>query len=331
MTSFTINTSSAVEQSLSYSEIGVVTQNGSIITDTAAITMTGASDLTNAGLIISEETGVLVQTFAAYIQNSGFIGGTIALNFTANAPGFKVLSNSGTIDSSAPTSDAIRVASGGLMLTNTGDILAAETAIQIGSGSSAQSNRIINHGNILAQGLSAISCDDDKDMIFNSGLIVGNISPGDGDDILRNIGMIEGRILAGEGNDLIDSRGGTINGAIIGGAGRDTMRGGLGEDMFTFYFTTDSANGINNRDIITNFDRREDLIDLLAIDAKVAQANDQAFVFRGTKAFSGLGQCRIRDLGADVIVELNTLGGKAPEFSLYLKGVGSLNATDFIL
>jgi hypothetical protein len=332
MTAFNINSLVTAEQTLTYAETGVITQNGALVTDNSAVVMTNASNLTNAGLIMSGNVAVLAQTFAAYIQNSGHIGGQVkAFSFSAVTPGSKVLQNTGTIFGNDPTGEAITCASGGLRLTNSGTIEAADNAIYINTGNAAEVNSIINQGSILAHGMNAIITDEDQDRVFNSGLITGNISLGSGNDNLRNTGMIHGRILGGEGNDMIDTRDGTVDGAIIGGAGRDTMRGGLGEDAFTFFFTTDSGPGANNRDLITNFDRREDLIDLSAIDAKVAQNNDQAFVFRGTKAFSGLGQCRIRDLGADVIVELNTLGGKASEFSLYIKGVGSLNATDFIL
>jgi serralysin len=71
---------------------------------------------------------------------------------------------------------------------------------------------------------------------------------------------------AGEGDDI-----------LLGNAGSDTLTGGWGADRFVFRAAADSSGGA--RDIITDFDRSSDLIDLSQIDADVHAAGDQGFTF----------------------------------------------------
>jgi serralysin len=120
---------------------------------------------------------------------------------------------------------------------------------------------------------------------------------------------------------------------LDGGAGRDRMAGGTGADVFVFTAVTESGNGTTKRDTITDFDGREDLLDLSAIDAAAATAGNQSFTFIGTAAFSAEGQIRVEQSGADVIVFVNTSGTKKAEMSFMLSDVlvGELSAADFLL
>jgi hypothetical protein len=57
-------------------------------------------------------------------------------------------------------------------------------------------------------------------------------------------------------------------------------------------------------------------------------------IYRHGLAFTDAGQVRINDVaGADVIVEVNTGGSLAPDFSIRLTGttLSSMNAGDFVL
>jgi hypothetical protein len=78
-----------------------------------------------------------------------------------------------------------------------------------------------------------------------------------------------------------------------------------------------------------------DKIDLLTIDADTSKGGNQAFTFRGTKAFNGAGQVRLKKSGSNVIIQGNTGGSAAPEFEIVLKGLGSnigqIAKTDFKL
>lgn len=132
------------------------------------------------------------------------------------------------------------------------------------------------------------------------------------------------RLTAGGGNDTLD-----------GGAGNDTLEGGAGQDRYVlasggndvliFRSVAESAVGAT-RDVVTGF-TAGDKIDLRAIDANTALANDQAFTFIGTAAFTAAGQARF----AGGLLQLSNDADTVAEFELLLSGVASVVASDFLL
>jgi hypothetical protein len=128
------------------------------------------------------------------------------------------------------------------------------------------------------------------------------------------------------GNDILKGLAG--NDTLIGNAGRDTQTGGTGSDTFAFLSKTHSPNNAQ-RDIITDFDKggTGDRID-------VSKLFGPKMAYIHNAAFSAAGQVRINDIaGPDVIVEANTGGSLAADFSVRLKAttLGSMNQGDFIL
>jgi Ca2+-binding RTX toxin-like protein len=124
---------------------------------------------------------------------------------------------------------------------------------------------------------------------------------------------------------------------IFGGAGADKLNGGLGKDELTggnaadrFIFSAKSHSVVGaNADRIMDFDdvNTGDRIDLSALFATT-------MVYRHAAAFTAAGQVRINDVaGADVVVEVNTGGTLAPDFSIRLVNttLASMNAGDFVL
>ena len=65
----------------------------------------------------------------------------------------------------------------------------------------------------------------------------------------------------------------------------------------------------------------------------IGGGGDEAFSFIGTAGFTGVGQLRVTQVGADTLVQGNTAGGSGAEFEIRLAGVtaSSLVAEDFIL
>lgn len=117
---------------------------------------------------------------------------------------------------------------------------------------------------------------------------------------------------------------------LIGGMGADVLTGDGGADQFMFAFTTDSRATV--ADTITDFVSGVDLIDLGAIDANSALADDQAFGFIGTGAFTKVaGQLRYEIAGGDAKLLGDINGDGRADFALLLSGVSSLTANDFIL
>jgi Ca2+-binding RTX toxin-like protein len=138
-------------------------------------------------------------------------------------------------------------------------------------------------------------------------------------------------------NDANVLRGGLGNDTLNGGLGRDTMTGGAGNDIFVYNRTTESPAG-SNRDVITDFQRGFDKIDLSAIDANPFNAflsfnpND-AFTWKGLNGLiSGIGQVRYIQSGANLLLQANTdFNFGNFELEIQLNALSSLSSTDVIL
>ncbi|MCX7256577.1 MAG: calcium-binding protein, partial [Polaromonas sp.] len=82
------------------------------------------------------------------------------------------------------------------------------------------------------------------------------------------------------GNDILN--GGAGNDVLTGGLGADQLTGGTGADRFDFNLLTETGLTSTTWDTITDFKTSElDKIDLLNVDANIALAGDQAFIFLG--------------------------------------------------
>ena len=161
--------------------------------------------------------------------------------------------------------------------------------------------------------------------IDGTGNALGNVIRGNsGDNTLRGL---DGNDLlkGGAGNDRLI--GGDDKDRLLGGAGKDTMSGNSGEDRFLFRSASDSAVGAN-RDVITDFDRSEDQIDLRSIDADSRARGNQEFDFIGSRGFT-------RDAGevrfSGGILSGDVNGDGRADFEVALTGVTNLSVDDFLL
>ena len=151
-----------------------------------------------------------------------------------------------------------------------------------------------------------------------------------GDDIERlRAGSDSGLILTGNGGDN-RIMGGAGDDVIIGGLGKDTLTGGDGDDVFKYLAMSDSGPTGATRDTITDF-TAGDKIDLSAIDAIDGGGHD-SFTFIGGGRFTAAGQLRVTTTAAgDTLIQANTGGTNAADFSILLKGDHTLTAADFKL
>jgi len=83
------------------------------------------------------------------------------------------------------------------------------------------------------------------------------------------------------------------------------------------------------RDVISNFVRGEDRIDLSTIDANLLVLNDQAFHFVSTYSANASGQVKY----SNGVIQISTDADSQVEYEIGLIGVAPtlLSATDFIL
>jgi len=141
-----------------------------------------------------------------------------------------------------------------------------------------------------------------------------------GDDTLIGVNGADS-LSGGAGNDSLN--GGAGNDTLIGGAGADTLTGGANNDLFVISTASDSGTSATTRDLITDFTRGADQID-------VSQMGLGTFQFIGTAAFTAAMQIRYNLAGGQTIVEGNTSGFSGAEFSIALTGSNALTAADFI-
>jgi Ca2+-binding RTX toxin-like protein len=152
-------------------------------------------------------------------------------------------------------------------------------------------------------------------------------------------------ITGGAGNDVLSGAagndsliGGAGNDTLIGGAGADRLSGGVGADVFRLSATTESGLTAALRDVITDFQKGADRIDLSIIDASMTAAGNNAFTFVGRTGITAVGQLNMAFDAASntTVISGNVSGTTAPEFTLallgnYTTGVNALTATDFLL
>lgn len=144
-------------------------------------------------------------------------------------------------------------------------------------------------------------------------------------------------ILGGGGNDRLD--GGTGNDSLSGGDGLDTLIGGAGKDVLTgnagndtFDFNALSEMGITSAtwDVISDFVRGQDKVDLSTLDANVATVANDAFsgtLIASSASFSVAGQLKL----SGGVLYGNTDADADAEFAIQMTGMTVISATDFIL
>jgi Ca2+-binding RTX toxin-like protein len=263
--------------------------------------------------------GVEVETLGALNQLS-----TTPLNFTGNEfdqsivgnAGDNILTGGGGNDDlnglgglntmiGGTGDDIYRVRSGDVIVETAGegdDMIRAYTSYTLESGVSVETIATKNGYSTEALDLAGNE--------FNQTIVANN-----GANVLSGMGGSD-NLLGLEGNDT-----------LIGGAGADTLRGGLGNDSFVFQSASDSTVGAMDR--IIDF-TAGDSIDLAQIDANSGVADDQAFDFVGSAAFSGTaGELRYEASAENTFVYGDTNGDGSADFVIQLAGSHALTLGDF--
>lgn len=209
------------------------------------------------------------------------------------------------------------------------------------------------HGNDLVYGgvgHDTLNGGAGNDTLFGEG---GNdrLFGGSGNDQLRG-GAGNDYLRGDEGNDLLV--GGSGDDTLLGGSGRDVLQGGLGRDILTgdgpsglfgaapeadifrWASVNDSRAG-TARDVVTDFLRGTDILDLAGIDANTQVSGNQAFAFLGSAQFTGAaGQLRAEiftraDGTGMTLLQADVNGDRVADFEVQLNGTFTLAASDFIL
>ncbi|MCY1535742.1 RTX calcium-binding nonapeptide repeat (4 copies) [compost metagenome] len=135
------------------------------------------------------------------------------------------------------------------------------------------------------------------------------------------------QLNGGAGNDTLS--GGAGNDRLTGGTGKDSLIGGTGNDTFFFGNLADMGLTSTTWDLINDFTRGADRIDLSALDANTGTLANDAFsaVIGSTSAFTAAGQLKFNG----GVLYGNTDADTAAEFAIQLTGVTALSTADFIV
>lgn len=140
-------------------------------------------------------------------------------------------------------------------------------------------------------------------------------------------------LITGTGNALSNRITGNANAnRLAGGGGADTLTGGAGADTFRYLAIADSTPAAP--DLIADFSRLDrDRVDLAAIDAHATLAGDQAFAWRGSAAFTGIGaELRVEAAGAGVWLVSGDVDGDArPDLAIRFASAVTPAANWFVL
>lgn len=173
--------------------------------------------------------------------------------------------------------------------------------------------------------------------INGTGNMLANVMTGNSGNNRLDGGAGNDTLLGGAGHDTL--RGDVGNDILQGDAGRDILTGGLGNDRFVFRSVSESATGTSTADVITDFLRGQDRIDLSTIDAFAGTSRNDAFVWRGTGAFTSSTQGEVRyqqfnNAGTSndyTMIWIDNDRDTGVEMAIRLTGLHNLNAADFIL
>jgi Ca2+-binding RTX toxin-like protein len=268
--------------------------------------------------------------------------------------GLLTLNNTGSIFNQGMNNAIRNGGSANLELNNSGTIRNGGGALISCEGTGIDT--ISNSGTIGVAGKSSmilLGLGADKITNTGTGVIYSGVNMGDGADTYIG-GLFSDQANGDLGADGISGNGGADflrggDGAdkLTGGAGRDWLWGWDGGaanindgDVDTFYYNALSDSGITGatRDVIRDFVRLSDKINLVNIDANDLVAGNQAFGFnavRGAVLATGQLGYVFEDVAGTVndktIVSVNTDADAAIEFSIEMTGLKYLSATDFFL
>jgi Ca2+-binding RTX toxin-like protein len=157
---------------------------------------------------------------------------------------------------------------------------------------------------------------------------------------LENLILSGSTAINGAGNTSNNTiTGNTAANSLSGGMGTDTLIGGTGRDTLIFNNVMESGPTAIASDVIADFVKGQDKINLSAIDAFATSVLNDSFIWRGNAAFNNATQGEVRFQKFDVVgtandhtmVWIDNDNDTAVEMAIRLTGLYDLTASDFIL
>ncbi len=164
----------------------------------------------------------------------------------------------------------------------------------------------------------------------NTQSLIENVKGGSASDIIIG-NQVANKLYGNAGNDTL--KGDRGNDILNGGTGADKLYGGSGGDKFVFAALKDSTVTTTGRDTIYDFASSSgDRIYLSSIDANSKTSANDAFIFVGTKAFSGkAGELRYDKAVSDTYIYADVNGDKKADFAIHLDDAVTFEKGFFVL
>ncbi len=290
---------SSVVQSANY---GLYVQNGNNGLENAGLLngvsmKGGANIITNEGTILGKAAAAL--EFAAggsfstenQVTNYGTMRATADLTNAINAGAPKlVMFNSGVVESVLDDAISALTNTGGSQITNTGWIVGAKHAIDMGPNAV---DYIMNNGVVQGEDGAVFLYGGNDTYDGTNGTTIGRVEGGSGDDTLTG-GITDDTLVGGSNNDTLD-----------GGGGSDKLNGGIDNDTYALGSEASGVDQIietNGIDTITSrISRNLSFADYSEIERLTLQGN---------AAIDGAGNGNVNILvGNGAANTLNTAGG----------------------
>jgi len=311
--------------------VGADKIDGSTGTDTVSYVTSAAGVNVNLGVTTAQAGGDAAGDTLISIEN--IIGTPLNDTFISSSVANKIDGGLGIDSVSYASSTAAVVVNLGVTTAQSGGYAAGDTLVGIENiiGSSYNDTLLGNAiANILNGGAGADKMDGaagvdtvsyaGSNAAVNVNLAVTTAQVGGhaaGDTLVR----IE-NIIGSSYNDTL--KGSSIANIITGGSGNDTMSGGSGTDVFKYSAITDSGKVSGARDIITDFVRGTDKIDLADFAG--------SFAFKGTGALGGsVPGVNYAQVSGNTIIGIDADGNGTLDMQIQLTGLHTMTASDFLL
>lgn len=335
------------------------TYNGANDTSVTAVTITGSNylyeTLTGTGndyldggagndtifgqdgndtLIGGDGNDTLVGGADADVLNGG--AGTDTASYATSTSGVVV----NMVNTSANTGDAVGdtyIGIENILGTNYNDTLVGDSGNNAINGATGNDTLIGGAG--ADKLIGGIGSDTASYATSTAGVTVNLLTPasntgdakGDTYDGIENIlGTNYNDNLSGDsGANIINAANGTDT--LYGAGGADRLTGGAGADTFVYKAVGESS--LTTFDTLTDFiTTQSDKINLSAIDANSNTSANDAFVFIGTSAFTGVAdqlRYQVSSSGTDILADTN--GDMTADLKIHLSIAQTLTAGSFTL
>ncbi|WP_295401773.1 calcium-binding protein [uncultured Thiocystis sp.] len=328
--------------------------------DTVSYVSSGTSVIVNLGLTAAQNTGGSGKDTLIGIENltgstsndtlTGNIYANILDGWTGadtltggNGNDIYVVDNAGDIVKETNTSlsqiDTVRASISFILGSNFENLELTGTAAINGTGN-ALANRLTGNA-----GVNTLTGGDGNDIyvVDNAGDTVVEINPSTTqiDLVQASISFILGSNLEnleltgtaainGTGNALANQLTGNAGSNILtGGAGNDRLTSNGGNDTFDFNALSEMGTTSSTWDIIADFTRGQDKIDLSTLDADTSTAINDAFTgfIISTANFTAAGQLKL----SGGVLYGNVDSDADAEFAIALTGITTLSLTDIVV